>query len=108
MTNLHTHIAEWLRMSPGCRYTAADLAARFRVKGGERIVREMISELRRLGDPALSRIASDGDGFFWAETWDQAEHTARTLDSRAKIILGVRSGFRRAYGKTNQEELVLW
>lgn len=72
------------------RITSCEICSLTGIKGSE--VRRIVNRLRERGEP----IASDGEGYFIAKTYEELEHTLRQLDSRINAIKRARDGLNDA------------
>lgn len=71
-------------------------------------IRLLVHWLRAKGDPLFSRIGSDSRGYFWIESWSEAQHTLAQLRSRANALHSAVRGICRAFqSDENQPELGL-
>lgn len=90
-------------MISGEKLTGEQIAQEFDLRSSSE-VRESVNWLRRQGDPAISRIASDGDGYWWTSRWEDVEQTVHHMKGRAFSILDASRGLARAFGKAQVEQ----
>jgi hypothetical protein len=87
-------LAGWLRMENRA-VKSPEIERVFRISGVT--VRAMIHWLRTQGNPDLSRIGSDTDGYRWLSHYDP--HVVANLRSRAKSIEAAGVGICRSFGR---------
>ena len=70
-------------------------------------VRALVSWMRCQGRRDISRIGSDGNGYWWATTREDIRPTIEHVEQRARKLYQVRDGMIRAFDDENGQGVLI-
>lgn len=96
---MKTDIIVFIPKGEGNRITSAEISKLAHISGAA--IRHIVNDSRANFVP----IASDGDGYFMAETPDELDHTIAQINSRIHKMIQAREGLKKAQRLMREADL---